>query len=97
TVAAAVLLDREMVKVKWPAFSYTDAGFGEIEYVTTSLLTMVKLSVARYVLIGSVEFCWTMKRNTSLPEVSPKSLIVTVTCAVLWPTEKLTTWFRMPT
>ena len=35
-------------------------------------------------------FVCTMKRNVSLPEVSPKSLIVTVTCAVVWPMEKLT-------
>jgi len=37
-----------------------------------------------------------MKRNTSLPEVSPKSLIVTDTVAVLWPEEKLIAWLVSP-
>ena len=36
-MAAVELLERVMVKVKCPAFSYTDAGFGEIEKVVAGL------------------------------------------------------------
>src|SRR5947207_714895 len=50
---------------------------------------MVKVVLASDVVSGSLEFCWTMSRNASAPEVRPRSLIVSGTVAVGTPAAKV--------